>query len=166
MKLVESNVPTQRLRTVRQFFERIIEWDWPDAPPRNPVLAGDIPKKPEPLPKFPDDRDAAKLMAAARASTDPRDRIVVELLARTGMRDGELADLEAGAVARIGAGTTEFGTCTAFGRRSRRTARCRCDGLPGTCSEKSMIAAICVFPGRRGQKRRFHPDPVAALRRR
>jgi hypothetical protein len=43
----------QRLRTVRAFFERIIEWDWPDAPPRNPVIAGDIPKKPEPLPKFP-----------------------------------------------------------------------------------------------------------------
>ena len=49
------------MRTVRQFFERIIEWDWPDAPVRNPVLGGDIPKKPEPLPKFLDDRDAAKL---------------------------------------------------------------------------------------------------------
>jgi site-specific recombinase XerD len=94
----------QRMRTVRQFFERIIEWDWPGAPPRNPVIAGDIPKKPEPLPKFLDDRDAAKLMAAARASTDPRDHLVAELLARTGMRAGELADLEADAVVRIGAG--------------------------------------------------------------
>jgi len=94
----------QRLRTVRAFFERIIEWDWPDAPPRNPVIAGDIPKKPEPLPKFPGDRDAARLMAAARASADPRDRLVVELLARTGMRAGELADLDAGPVVRIGAG--------------------------------------------------------------
>ena len=43
-------------------------------------------------------------MAAARASTDPRDRLVVELLARTGMRAGELADLEADAVVQIGAG--------------------------------------------------------------
>ena len=94
----------QRMRTVRQFFERIIEWDWPDAPPRNPVIARDIPKKPEPLPEFLDDRDAAKLMAAARASTDPRDRLVVELLARTGMRAGELAGLEADAVVQIGAG--------------------------------------------------------------
>jgi site-specific recombinase XerD len=94
----------QRMRTMRQFFERIIDWDWPGAPPRNPVIAGDIPKKPEPLPKFLDDQDAAKLMAAARASTDPRDRLVVELLARTGMRAGELADLEADAVVRIGTG--------------------------------------------------------------
>jgi hypothetical protein len=36
----------QRMRTVRAFFERIIERDWPDAPPRNPVIAGDIPKNP------------------------------------------------------------------------------------------------------------------------
>ena len=92
----------QRLRMVRSFFERIIEWDWPDAPARNPVINGDIPKKPEPLPRFLDDADAARFMAAARASTDPRDRLVVELLARTGMRAGELADLEADAVVQIG----------------------------------------------------------------
>jgi site-specific recombinase XerD len=103
-KTITMETHRQRMRTVRAFFERIIEWDWPDAPPRNPVIAGDIPKKPEPLPKFLDDRDAARLMAAARASTDPRDRLVVELLARTGMRAGELAGLEADAVVQIGAG--------------------------------------------------------------
>lgn len=101
---ITAETHRQRIRTVRAFFERIIEWDWPDAPPRNPVIAGDIPKKPEPLPKFLDDRDAARLMAAARASTDPRDRLAVELLARTGMRAGELAGLEADAVVQIGAG--------------------------------------------------------------
>ena len=103
-RTITAETQRQRMRTVRQFFERIIEWDWPGAPARNPVIAWDIPKKPEPLPKFLDDRDAAKLMAAARASTDPRDRLVVELLARTGMRAGELADLDADAVVRIGAG--------------------------------------------------------------
>jgi site-specific recombinase XerD len=101
---ITAETHRQRMRTVRQFFERIIEWDWPDAPARNPVIAWDIPKKPEPLPKFLDDQDAARLMTAARASSDPRDRLVVELLARTGMRAGELADLEADAVVQIGAG--------------------------------------------------------------
>jgi site-specific recombinase XerD len=101
---ITAETHRQRMRTVRAFFERIIEWDWPDAPARNPVIAGDIPKKPEPLPRFLDDQDAARLMAAARASSDPRDRLVVELLARTGMRAGELADLEADAVVQIGAG--------------------------------------------------------------
>ena len=103
-RTITTETHRQRMRTVRQFFERIIEWDWPGAPARNPVIAWDIPKKPEPLPKFLDDRDAARLMAAARASTDPRDRLVVELLARTGMRAGELADLDADAVVRIGTG--------------------------------------------------------------
>jgi integrase len=102
--VISRETQLRRMRTIRQFFERIIEWDWPDAPSRNPVIAGDIPKKPDPLPKFLDDRDAAKGMAAAQASADPRDRLVVELLARTGMRAGGLADLDADAVVQIGAG--------------------------------------------------------------
>jgi site-specific recombinase XerD len=92
----------QRLRTIRIFFERLIEWDWPDAPRRNPILHGDIPPRPEPLPKFLDDRDAARLMAAARTDPDPRTRLVVEMLARTGLRAGELCDLAADAVTQIG----------------------------------------------------------------
>jgi integrase len=100
---LSANTFGQRLRMLRVFFERIIEWDWPDAPPRNPVIGGDIPPRPDPLPRFLDDRDAARLMAAARACADPRDRLVIELLARTGMRAGELADLEADAVVLIGA---------------------------------------------------------------
>ena len=99
---LSANTQRQRLRMLRVFFERIIEWDWSDAPRRNPILGGDIPPRPEPLPKFLDDRDAAALMAAARAATDPRDRLVVEVLARTGLRAGELCDLDADAVVLIG----------------------------------------------------------------
>ena len=41
-------------------------------------------------------------MAAARAHPDPRTRLVVEMLARTGLRAGELCDLAADAVTQIG----------------------------------------------------------------
>jgi site-specific recombinase XerD len=99
-----QNTQRQRLRMLRVFFERIIEWDWPDAPTRNPIIGRDIPPRPEPLPKFLDDRDAARLMAAARSAPDPRDRLVVEVLARTGLRSGELCDLDADAVVLIGDG--------------------------------------------------------------
>ena len=92
------------MRTVHQFSGSDHRVGLARCPPRNPVIAGDIPKKPEPLPKFLDDRDAARLMTAARASADPRDRLVTELLARTGMRAGELADLDADAVVQIGTG--------------------------------------------------------------
>lgn len=101
---MSANSQRQRLRMLRVFFERIIEWDWSDAPMRNPIIGRDIPPRPEPLPKFLDDRDAAKVMAAARAAKDPRDRLVVEVLARTGMRAGELCDLDADAVVQIGDG--------------------------------------------------------------
>jgi integrase len=96
------NTQRQRLGMLRVFFERIIEWDWDDAPRRNPVIGRDLPPRPEPLPKFLDDRDAAKLMAAARASNDSRDRLIVELLARTGMRAGEVCELAPDAVVLIG----------------------------------------------------------------
>jgi site-specific recombinase XerD len=99
-----KNTQRQRLRMIRICFERLIEWEWPDAPLRNPILSGDIPPRPEPLPRFLDDRDAAKLLAAARSHPLPRYRIVVELLARTGMRAGELCDLAADAVTQIGDG--------------------------------------------------------------
>ena len=96
------NTVCASLSTVRMFFERIIEWGWRDAPPRSPIFAGDIPKRDEPLPKFLDDPTFALFMRAARAETRPLLRLSVELLARTGMRVGELCTLEVDAMVLIG----------------------------------------------------------------
>ena len=97
-----KNTQRHRLRMIRIFFERLIEWDWEDAPRRNPIFHGDIPPRTDPLPKFLNDQDAAKLMKAARAHHLPRYRLVVEMLARTGMRASELCALDADAVTLIG----------------------------------------------------------------
>jgi site-specific recombinase XerD len=91
-----------RLCLLRTFFERIIDWDYDDAPRRCPVFAGDFPERDEPLPKFLDDPTAARFMAALATDQNKRRRLMVELLARTGMRSGELAALEADAMVRIG----------------------------------------------------------------
>jgi integrase len=96
------NTIRQRLTIVRMFFERTIEWGWDDSPPRQLIFAGDIPKRDEALPKFLDDATFAAFMRAARAEPRPLARLVVELLARTGMRLGELCSLEADAVVLIG----------------------------------------------------------------
>lgn len=82
-----------RLGHLRGFFDRIIEWAYPDAPTRNPVYRSDTPIKDRPLPRFLDDDQASALMAAARALPDPLDRLIVIVLARTGMRKGELLGL-------------------------------------------------------------------------
>lgn len=92
----------ERLGVVRNFFERIIEWGWADAPARVPVFSGDFPIKDEALPRFLDDPAAAKLLRAARTDDDPFVRLAVEFLARTGLRKSELLGLTVDAVVQIG----------------------------------------------------------------
>jgi site-specific recombinase XerD len=92
-----------RLGTLRMFFIRITEWDWPDAPARIPILAGDLPRSDRPLPKALDDAAAAKLLRAAQGQKRMLIRVVVEVLLRTGLRVGEFVALQADAIVLIGA---------------------------------------------------------------
>jgi integrase len=91
-----------RLTMLRCFFERVAEWGYEDAPLRPLIFHGDLPILDQPLPRFLDDASATKLLRAARADDDPFVRLVVEMLARTGMRRGELMSLEIDAVVQIG----------------------------------------------------------------
>ncbi len=91
-----------RLGFLRTFFERIIEWGYDDAPSRQLVFPGDFPERDEPLPKFLDDPTAARFMAALGQDPNKRRRLIVELLARTGMRAGELGALESDAMVTVG----------------------------------------------------------------
>ena len=89
-----------RLGTLRTFFERIMEWEYDDAPARLLVYSTDFPALDEPLPKFLDDPTASKFMAALAVDPNLRRRLIVELLARTGIRVGELSGLEDDAMVR------------------------------------------------------------------
>ena len=93
-----------RLGHLRSFFDRIIEWDYSDAPARNPVFAGDMPIRDRPLPRFLGDADAAALLTAARALPELFDRVTVEVLARTGLRKGEYLGLTRDAITQVGEG--------------------------------------------------------------
>jgi site-specific recombinase XerD len=91
-----------KLINLHCFFDRISEWGYADAPRRPLLFAGDLPRRDQPLPRFLDDAAAAKLLRAAQVDPDPLARLVVELLARTGMRKGELLALTVDAVVQIG----------------------------------------------------------------
>ena len=84
------------------FFDRITEWGYPNPPQRPLIFTGDLPIIDKPLPRFLDDAAAAKLMRTRRADTDPLARLIVELLARTGIRKSELLALTVDAVVQIG----------------------------------------------------------------
>ena len=94
--------PAPAVNSVQLCFQRLIEWGGTDAPARAPIFARDLPIKDDPLPRFLDDAAATKLLVAARADPDPFVRLIVEFLARTGMRKGELLDLTVDAVVQIG----------------------------------------------------------------
>jgi len=91
-----------RLLTLRCFFERIAEWDYNDAPARPLIFGFDLPIADQPLPRFLDDAAFAKLLRTARSDPDPFARLVIDVLARTGLRKGELMALTIDAVVQIG----------------------------------------------------------------
>jgi integrase len=101
-KTVSAQTIRHNLGMLRTFFERVIDWDYPDAPRRVPIFTGDLPKADEPTPKFLDDPTAAKFMAALATDPNRRRRLIVEVLARTGMRAGEIGGLRDDAMYRVG----------------------------------------------------------------
>jgi integrase len=90
-----------RVLAVHGMLNSIAEWGWPEAPTRRLVFVSDLPKLPRPLPRYltPDlDRRLTTALLTCR------DRLAADalLLARaTGLRVGELVDLELDCVHEI-----------------------------------------------------------------
>ena len=84
--------------TLRNLFDDITDWEWKDAPTRRLIFRADIPKLDHPLPRaLTPDIDAA-LMTVIDTLDDTFARTAVTVLRHTGLRIGELLDLELGSV--------------------------------------------------------------------
>jgi integrase len=83
-----------RVIAVSRFLADITEWGWLEAPPRQLVFPSDVPRPPRPLPRYlPPDAD--RRLTAALENSLHRQAADALLLARaTGLRIGELLDLE------------------------------------------------------------------------
>ena len=79
---------------LRVFFEDIAEWGWPTAPQQRLFFLGDIPRMPDALPKALAPAVDRDVMAAVSRLDDRYARVGIGLLRATGMRVGELLDLE------------------------------------------------------------------------
>ena len=91
---VAASVSKRTVVDLRAFFDDLAVWGWAERPPARLLHPGDIPRLDRPLPRAlaPDhDRD---LMAAVDNLADPFARHGLTILRGTGMRLGELLDLE------------------------------------------------------------------------
>ncbi len=101
-KTVGATVFHHDLVDLRVFFEDIAEWGWAAAPQRRLFFLSDLPRMPEPMPRaLPADVDR-DLTTAVAALEDPFARVGLTVLRSTGMRVGELLDLELGCIVDFG----------------------------------------------------------------
>lgn len=88
--------------SVRNMLEDIAGWGWADAPTRRLIFAADIPKLGKALPRALSPDVDATLMGAIANLDDAFARTGLQLLRGTGLRVGELLDLELNAVIDYG----------------------------------------------------------------
>jgi integrase len=85
---------SRRVLAVRNFLSDITEWGWTDAPGRRLMFRSDIPRLPQPLPRYlPVDADR-RLTEALLASPNILAAAALQLQRACGLRIGELLDLE------------------------------------------------------------------------
>ena len=97
-RTISTAVAQAAVLTLRNMFDDITDWGWKDVPTRRLVFRADIPKLGQPLPRALAPDIDASLMAAVDALDDLFARVAVTVLRRTGLRIGELLDLELGSV--------------------------------------------------------------------
>jgi len=90
------------LRSLANFFCRIAEWEWQEAPNTNLIFQRDIPPTDGPRPRFLDEKDAARFLSAARQHPDLFTRVCGITLLRTGLRKSEFLNLTADCIVQIG----------------------------------------------------------------
>ncbi len=92
--LLSASERRSRILTVGRMIDDIIEWGWAEAPTRKLIFPRDIPRLPRALPRYlPPDADR-RLSQALHASPNRMRADALLLLRATGMRIGELLDLE------------------------------------------------------------------------
>jgi len=91
---IAASTARARIQSAGGFLDAMAEWGWPEAPARRLIFPRDSPKLPHPLPRYlPPDQERV-LLAALEDSPNRLYADALLLLRATGMRIGELVDLE------------------------------------------------------------------------
>jgi len=93
-RIISVSHHARAVRELRAFFDDVTIWGWADRPPTLVLHRGDVPRLPAPLPRaLPPDVDQA-FMNSVQHLGDTAARAGIVLLRGTGLRLGELLDLE------------------------------------------------------------------------
>ena len=95
------------IQMLDQFFRDLIDWDWPEAPPRRLLLETDIPPIPQRLPK-PFSPEDDRLLQRAMEQEHSVMGLGLRLLRQSGLRIGELLALPLDAAAQNRQGLWEL----------------------------------------------------------
>jgi site-specific recombinase XerD len=91
---IAVSTANSRVQTLGRFFDAMAEWGWPEAPPRRLVFSRDTARLPHALPRYlPADQERA-VLGALEGSTNRLYADALLLMRATGVRIGELVDLE------------------------------------------------------------------------
>ena len=100
-RLIAASTAKSRIQNLGGFFDAMTEWGWAEAPARRLIFTRDAPRVPHPLPRYlPPDHDRA-LVRALEASPHRLEADALLLLRATGLRIGELLDLELDSVHEV-----------------------------------------------------------------
>jgi len=91
---IAASTARARIQSVGIFLDAMAEWGWPEAPARRLIFPRDSPKLPHPLPRYLPPDSERVLLAALEDSPNRLYADALLLLRATGMRIGELVDLE------------------------------------------------------------------------
>jgi site-specific recombinase XerD len=90
-----------------QFFEDLIDWEWPEAPPRRLILETDFPLQPKHVPK-PFDPQSDRRLQEVFGQQDSVMGLGLSVLRQTGLRVGELLALPLDAMSWTREGLAEL----------------------------------------------------------
>ncbi len=96
-----QNYCNDMYNSLRLFFDFVIREDVNTSPHRNPFALGDMPRRPDSIPRYLTDQETHSVLAYCDKDASQKERTFVIILLHTGVRAAELASLKSSDIVQI-----------------------------------------------------------------